>query len=88
MARLAYAPICSLDLFVADASGDFRWSAPDEEVHAAVNDLMRPVGTQLLGRRMYEVLQVWDTMGGEPDDPPAIVDFAALWAAQDKVVFS
>ena len=88
MARLVYAPICSLDLYVADAAGDFRWSAPDDEVHAAVNDLVRPVGTQLLGRRMYEVLQVWETMGGEPDDPDVIVDYAALWKDSDKVVFS
>jgi dihydrofolate reductase len=88
VARLIYAPICSLDGYVADASGDFRWSAPDEEVHAAVNDLVRPVGTQLLGRRMYEVLAVWDTMGREADDPSAIVDFADLWARQDKVVYS
>ena len=82
---LVYSAIASLDGYVADADGRFDWSAPDEEVHAFVNDLERPVGTFLLGRRMYEVLSVWETM----DDPaPVMRDFAQIWRAADKVVYS
>ena len=79
--------ITSLDGYVADEDGRFEWSAPDEEVHGFVNDLARPVGTQLLGRRMYEVLSAWETMEveGEPD---VICDFAAIWRGADKVVYS
>ena len=87
MGRLSYTAIASLDGYVADADGRFDWSAPDEEVHAFVNDLERPIGTQLLGRRMYEVLSVWETMevDGEPD---VIRDFAEIWRGSDKVVYS
>jgi dihydrofolate reductase len=87
MADLVYSAIASLDGFVADAQGDFQWAAPDEEVHAFVNDLERPLGTYLYGRRMYEVMEVWETMStdGEPD---AMRDFAELWRAADKVVYS
>ena len=87
MGRLIYMAIASLDGYVADEDGRFEWSAPDEEVHAFVNDLERPVGTQLLGRRMYEVLSAWETMEveGEPD---VIRDFAAIWRGADKVVYS
>ena len=82
---LVYSAIASLDGYVADADGRFEWSAPDEEVHAFVNDLERPVGTFLLGRRMYEVLVPWETI----DDPaPAMRDFAQIWRAADKVVYS
>lgn len=82
---LAYSAITSLDGYVADADGRFDWSAPDEEVHAFVNDLERPTGTWLLGRRMYEVLAVWETI----DDPePVMRDFAQIWRAADKVVYS
>jgi dihydrofolate reductase len=85
MGRLIASSIASLDGYVADADGRFEWSAPDHEVHAAVNDLERQVGTMLLGRRMYEVLAVWDTM----DDPePVMADFAQIWRAADKVVYS
>ena len=62
MARLIYAALSSLDGYVADSQGNFDWAAPDEEVHAAVNDILRPVGTHLYGRRMYEVLVAWETM--------------------------
>jgi dihydrofolate reductase len=72
---------------VADEDGRFDWAAPDEEVHAAVNDLVRPVGTHLLGRRMYEVLVAWESMDVS-EAPPAVRDFAALWLAADKVVYS
>ena len=82
---LAYTAITSLDGYIADEDGRFDWSAPDEEVHAFVNDLERPTGTWLLGRRMYEVLSPWETM----DDPePVMRDFAQIWRAADKVVYS
>jgi dihydrofolate reductase len=85
MAQLIYSAIASLDGYVADERGTWDWSMPDEEVHAFVNDLMRPVGTHLYGRRMYEVLVAWETI----DDPaPVMRDFAQLWRAADKVVYS
>jgi dihydrofolate reductase len=85
VARLVYAAIASLDGYVADESGSWDWSVPDAEVHAAVNDLTRPVGTYLLGRRMYDVLVAWETM---ESDEPEIRDFADVWRAADKVVYS
>ena len=85
MARLHYSAICSLDGYVADADGGWSWAFPDEEVHAFVNDQERETGTMLLGRRMYDVLKVWDTM---EDDAPVIRDFAAIWRGIDKIVFS
>jgi len=87
MGRLQYAVLASLDGYTVDAGGDFGWAAPDAEVHAFVNDLERPVGTHLYGRRMYETLAVWQTMGG-PDADPIEVDYAAIWRAADKVVYS
>jgi dihydrofolate reductase len=78
----------SLDGYVADREGNFDWAAPDEEVHAFVNDLERPVGTYLLGRRMYEVLVYWEKPPGLADEPPVIQDFAAIWSSADKVVYS
>jgi dihydrofolate reductase len=85
MAKLIYTSITSLDGYVADASGSWDWSFPDEEVHAFVNDLERPIGTHLYGRRLYEVLKVWETM----DDPaPAMRDYATIWRASEKIVFS
>ena len=85
MAKLIYSAITSLDGYVADEDGNFDWSAPDEEVHAFVNDLERPIGTHLDGRRMYEVLVVWETMD---DEHPVMQDYAAIWQAADKVVYS
>jgi dihydrofolate reductase len=87
MAKLIYSAIASLDGYVADEDGNFDWAAPDEEVHAFVNDLERPVGTYLYGRRMYETMAVWETMPVD-DEPPAIRDFAEIWRAADKVVYS
>jgi dihydrofolate reductase len=84
---LTYTAITSLDGYVADRSGSFGWSTPDEEVHGAVNDLERPVGTYLLGRRMYEVLSAWETMPTE-GEPAEIADYAAIWRGLDKVVYS
>ena len=86
--RLIYSAIASLDGYVADAQGAFDWCAPDEEVHAFVNDLVRPVGTHLYGRRMYDVLAIWDTIDTGPDEPDVLRDFAELWRAADKVVYS
>lgn len=85
---LIYAAITSLDGYVADAAGNFDWSMPDEEVHAFVNDLERPVGTYLYGRRMYEVMVFWETLSTGADEPPVMRDFAQLWRAADKVVYS
>lgn len=87
MARLIYPAITSLDGYVADADGKFDWSMPDEEVHAFVNDLERPIGTFLLGRRMYEVLVAWETMD-TTDQPSAFGDYARIWRAADKIVYS
>ena len=88
MAELIYAAIASLDGYIADAEGKFEWSAPDEQVHGFVNDIERGVGTQLLGRRMYEVLQVWDSPDMLADPAPVIRDYAELWQATDKIVYS
>ncbi|WP_457950941.1 dihydrofolate reductase family protein [Pseudarthrobacter sp. alpha12b] len=87
MAQLIYSAIMSIDGYTADEDGNFDWSAPDEEVHAFVNDLERDVGTYLLGRRMYEVMSVWETMGTS-EDPPVIQDYARIWQGADKVVYS
>jgi dihydrofolate reductase len=85
MAKLIYSAMASLDGYVVDAGGNFDWAAPDAEVHAFVNDLERPVGTYLYGRRMYETMAVWETM----DDPaPEMRDYGELWRAADKVVYS
>jgi len=88
MGKLIYSAIASLDGYVEDASGRFDWAAPDEEVHAFVNDLTRPIGTHLCGRRMYETMVFWETAGLADDDPEVIRDFGSLWRAADKVVFS
>jgi len=87
MARLIYSAITSLDGYVADEDGNFDWAAPDEEVHI-VNDLERPVGTYLYGRRMYEVMVDWETAHTLADQPPFMQDFAEIWQAADKIVYS
>jgi dihydrofolate reductase len=87
MGRLIYSTIMSLDGYIADEGGNFDWAAPDEEVHRFINDLARPVGAYLFGRRMYEVLSAWETMG-TPDQPPVAVDFARIWRSADKIVYS
>ena len=88
MARLLYSAIASLDGYIADEEGKFDWAAPDEEVHAFVNDLTRSVGTHLFGRRMYEVMAAWEDPGLVAGQPAAMQDFAALWHAASKVVYS
>ncbi len=88
MARLIYSAITSLDGYVADEDGTFDWAAPDEEVHLFVNDLERPVGTYLYGRRMYEVMAVWENAETFADEGPCVRDFAQIWQAADKIVYS
>jgi dihydrofolate reductase len=87
VAKLIYSAIASLDGYVADERGNFEWAAPDEEVHAFLNDLERPVGTYLYGRRLYEVMVAWETMD-LADQPHFVQDFAQLWRAADKIVYS
>lgn len=88
MARLIYSAIASLDGYVADEAGRFDWAAPDEAVHTFINDLEHSVGTYLFGSRMYEVMAVWETFGSDPADPPYIRDYASIWRAADKIVYS
>jgi dihydrofolate reductase len=88
VAKLIYMTIASLDGYVADEDGNFDWAKPDEEVHAFVNDLERPIGTHLYGRRLYEVMMGWETMHTLPDQTPVALDFAAIWQAAEKVVYS
>jgi dihydrofolate reductase len=85
VAKLIYSAIASLDGYVVDMEGKFDWAAPDAEVHAFVNDLERPIGTYLYGRRMYETMAVWETLD---DAEPEMRDYAQLWRAADKVVYS
>jgi dihydrofolate reductase len=88
MAKLIYSAIASLDGYIADEDGNFDWAAPDEEVHTFINDLERPVGTYLFGRRMYEVMVVWETDPTLAEQSPVTRDFAQMWQAADKIVYS
>ncbi|GAA2893409.1 deaminase [Actinoplanes cyaneus] len=88
MARLICTGIMSLDGYVNDEQGNFDWSAPDEEVHSFVNDLERPVGTYLYGRRLYEVMRFWEDAHTLPDASPVALDYAQLWQAAEKIVYS
>jgi len=88
MARLIYSAITSLDGYVADENGNFGWAAPDEEVHSFVNELERPIGTYLYGRRMYEVMRFWQDPGDLAAQPSHIKDYAEIWQGADKVVYS
>ena len=88
MANLIYSAIASLDGYVADEDGNFDWAEPDEEVHAFVNDLERPIGTYLYGRRMYEVMRAWETVSTLADQQPAVRDFAEICQGADKIVYS
>jgi dihydrofolate reductase len=88
VARLIYSVITSLDGYVADEDGNFDWAAPDDEVHAFANDLERTIGTHLYGRRMYEVMAFWETADTLADEPPVIAEYAHIWQAADKVVYS
>jgi len=88
MAKLIYSAITSLDGYVADEDGNFDWAVPDEEVHAFINDLERPVGTHLYGRRMYETMRGWETDPTLADQSFLMRDFAEIWQAADKIVYS
>jgi dihydrofolate reductase len=86
--KLIYSAIASLDGYVNDADGTFDWAAPDAEVHVFVNDLERPVGTYLYGRRMYETMAGWETDRRLAEHSPVMRDFAGIWQAADKIVYS
>ena len=88
MAKLIYSAIASLDGYVAHGNGNFDWAAPDEEVHTFVNDLERKVGTYLYGRLMYEVMRYWETTQAVADRHPVEMDYARIWRAADKIVYS
>jgi dihydrofolate reductase len=88
MAKLIYTAIMSLDGYIADESGNFDWAEPDPEVHAFINDLERPVGTYLYGRRMYETMAVWQTMDTGGDQRSVWSDYADIWRSADKIVYS
>ena len=88
MAKLIYSAIASLDGYVEDKQGNFDWAAPDDEVHAFFNNLERPVGTYLYGRRMYETMVYWETVSTSGEQSAAARDFAGIWRGADKVVYS
>ena len=88
MAKLIYSAIASLDGYIADEDGSFDWAMPDEEVHAFINDLARPLGTHLYGRRMYEMMAGWETDPALAEQSPVTRDFAESWRTADKVVYS
>jgi dihydrofolate reductase len=88
VAKLIYSAIASLDGYVEDEQGKFDWAAPDDEVHAFVNDLERPIGTYLYGRRMYETMVFWETVSTSGDQAAVPRDFAEIWRAAEKVVYS
>ena len=85
MAKLIYSAIASLDGYVADRNGSFNWAVPDDEAHGFINELERSVGTHLFGRRMYEVMAFWETVETEE---PRVRDYAEIWRAADKIVYS
>jgi dihydrofolate reductase len=88
MGKLIYSMITSLDGFVSDPAGDFGWGAPHEEVHEFINEQFRSIGTNLYGRRMYETMVYWETAHTAPEQPPFILEYARIWQATDKVVYS
>ena len=87
MGKLIYSTLTSLDGYIADQDGNFDWAEPDQEVHAFINELEGPVGTYLYGRRMYEVMVAWETLD-LADQPPHMRDYAEIWRAADKIVYS
>jgi len=88
VARLVYSAIASLDGFIEDTTGNFGWAAPDDEVHAFVNDREREIGTYLYGRRMYDTMRFWETALTDASASPVPHDYAQIWRNADKVVFS
>ena len=88
MGRLVYSTQVSLDGFIADRDGSFEFTHPDDEVHGYVNDVLRPIGTHLYGRRLYDVMVFWETVGDDSSVDPVARDFGRYWRAADKVVYS
>jgi dihydrofolate reductase len=88
MVKLIYSTIASLDGYVADEDGEFGWAAPDEQVHAFINDLERRVGTYLYGRRIYEVMRYWETADATSGGSAVERDYAQIWRSADKIVYS
>jgi dihydrofolate reductase len=94
MGKIIYLITTSIDGFAADKNGDLDWAQPSEEVHAFVNDMLRNTGTFLLGRKLYETMKIWDSIPTEGtnkfmDGPSeAMNDFARIWRAAKKTVFS
>lgn len=88
MPKLIYSAISSLDGYIEDEHGKFDWAAPDAEVHAFINELERPIGTYLYGRRMYETMRFWEAAGTGDDEPAVHREFARIWRAAEKVVYS
>ncbi|CAM3194261.1 dihydrofolate reductase family protein [Stackebrandtia soli] len=85
MGSLIYGTIASLDGYIADENGDFGWAEPDAEVHSFINDEELEIGTYLYGRRTYETMAVWEDL---EDDSPQMRDYAQLWRAAEKIVYS
>ena len=88
MAKLIYSALASLDGYVEDRDGRFDWAAPDDELHEFVNELERPIGTYLYGRRMYETMAFWETAGTRPEQSAVSRDYAEIWRSAEKVVYS
>jgi dihydrofolate reductase len=88
MAKLICTALTSLDGYIADEHGDFDWAAPDSDVHAFINDLEHPIGTYLYGRRLYEAMVYWENAPTQPNQSPPVLDYATLWQAADKIVYS
>ena len=88
MSKLIYFMPMSLDGFIAGETGNLDWATPDEEVFAFINDLVRPIGMYLYGRKMYETMSIWETPDVIPGRTPAMMDFARIWQAADKIVYS
>jgi dihydrofolate reductase len=88
MGNLNYFTIASLDGYTEDRDGNFDWAEPGAEAHAFANDLERPVGTHLYGRRMYETMAAWETDASLAAHSEVMRDFAESWQAKDKIVFS
>ena len=88
MAKLIYSAITSLDGYIEDENGKFDWAAPSDDLHAFVNDLERPIGTYLYGRRMYETMVFWETVSTGSEQRIVSRDYAEIWRAAEKCVYS
>src|SRR5215469_15777178 len=88
MAKLIYSAIASADGYIEDTASKIDWAAPDEEVFRFINDLERPIGTYLYGRRMYQTMLYWETAHTMPGQPPSALEYTGIWQAAEKIVFS